>query len=128
MVFMATSKNDMTCHNMVNSWIQWGSTLVKKNVYNPVHICEFLYVVYTCTYLKNVYHFPFPPNIPPSFLSTNISFSPECGPRVLSLMSQYPCKLAGGNEPRLIAAAAKQLNTLPFYHSFWNRTTKPSLV
>lgn len=35
---------------------------------------------------------------------------------------------AGGNEPRLVAAATAQLNTLPFYHSFWNRTTKPSLV
>lgn len=33
----------------------------------------------------------------------------------------------GGNEPRLAEAATKQLNTLPFYHSFWNRTTKPSL-
>lgn len=33
----------------------------------------------------------------------------------------------GGNEPKLIAAATKQLNILPFYHSFWNRTTKPSL-
>ncbi|KAJ8429119.1 hypothetical protein Cgig2_016950 [Carnegiea gigantea] len=33
----------------------------------------------------------------------------------------------GGNEPRLVAAATKQLNTLPFYHSFWNRTTKVSL-
>ncbi|XP_042388577.1 probable gamma-aminobutyrate transaminase 3, mitochondrial [Zingiber officinale] len=33
----------------------------------------------------------------------------------------------GGNEPRLIAAATTQLNELPFYHSFWNRTTKPSL-
>ncbi|KAF3677066.1 Gamma aminobutyrate transaminase 3, chloroplastic [Capsicum annuum] len=33
----------------------------------------------------------------------------------------------GGNEPRLVEAANKQLNTLPFYHSFWNRTTKPSL-
>ncbi|KAJ7277057.1 hypothetical protein O6H91_Y392400 [Diphasiastrum complanatum] len=33
----------------------------------------------------------------------------------------------GGNEPRLVAAALEQLNTLPFYHSFWNRTTKPSL-
>lgn len=36
--------------------------------------------------------------------------------------------LVGGNEPRLVDAATKQLNTLPFYHSFWNRTTKPSLV
>ncbi|KAG9155378.1 hypothetical protein Leryth_017910 [Lithospermum erythrorhizon] len=33
----------------------------------------------------------------------------------------------GGNEPRLVAAATKQLNTLPFYHSFWNRTTQPTL-
>ncbi|XP_078428691.1 pyridoxal phosphate (PLP)-dependent transferases superfamily protein [Wolffia australiana] len=33
----------------------------------------------------------------------------------------------GGNEPRLIQAAVDQLKTLPFYHSFWNRTTKPSL-
>ncbi|MCD7473289.1 hypothetical protein HAX54_015070 [Datura stramonium] len=33
----------------------------------------------------------------------------------------------GGSEPRLIEAANKQLNTLPFYHSFWNRTTKTSL-
>lgn len=35
---------------------------------------------------------------------------------------------AGGSEPRLVEAATKQLKTLPFYHSFWNRTTKPSLV
>ncbi|CAN0910290.1 Protein FAR-RED IMPAIRED RESPONSE 1 [Linum grandiflorum] len=34
----------------------------------------------------------------------------------------------GGNEPRLVEAAVGQLKTLPFYHSFWNRTTKPSLV
>ncbi|XP_074572832.1 putative gamma-aminobutyrate transaminase 3, mitochondrial [Curcuma longa] len=33
----------------------------------------------------------------------------------------------GGNEPRLVAAATSQLNELPFYHSFWNRKTKPSL-
>lgn len=36
--------------------------------------------------------------------------------------------IVGGNEPRLVAAATKQLNELPFYHSFWNRSTKPSLV
>jgi hypothetical protein len=35
---------------------------------------------------------------------------------------------SGGNEPRLVKAATEQLNKLPFYHSFWNRTTKPSLV
>lgn len=34
----------------------------------------------------------------------------------------------GGNEKRLVEAAYKQLNALPFYHSFWNRTTEPSLV
>ncbi|KGN54978.1 gamma aminobutyrate transaminase 2 [Cucumis sativus] len=33
----------------------------------------------------------------------------------------------GGSEARLVAAATEQLKTLPFYHSFWNRTTKPSL-
>ncbi|XP_004305895.1 PREDICTED: gamma aminobutyrate transaminase 1, mitochondrial-like [Fragaria vesca subsp. vesca] len=33
----------------------------------------------------------------------------------------------GGNELRLVEAATRQLNTLPFYHSFWNRTTRPSL-
>lgn len=37
-------------------------------------------------------------------------------------------KLVGGNETRLVAAATAQWNTLPFYHSFWNRTSKPSLV
>lgn len=36
--------------------------------------------------------------------------------------------IVGGNEPRLVAAATEQLNKLPFYHSFWNRTTQPSLV
>ena len=40
----------------------------------------------------------------------------------------YRWNFAGGNEPRLVAAATAQLNTLPFYHSFWNRSTKPSLV
>lgn len=35
---------------------------------------------------------------------------------------------SGGSEPRLVKAATEQLNKLPFYHSFWNRTTKPSLV
>ncbi|KAJ1268207.1 hypothetical protein BS78_07G119200, partial [Paspalum vaginatum] len=33
----------------------------------------------------------------------------------------------GGGEPRLVKAACNQLNKLPFYHSFWNRTTRPSL-
>jgi len=34
----------------------------------------------------------------------------------------------GGSEPRLVDAAVAQLKKLPFYHSFWNRTTIPSLV
>lgn len=46
----------------------------------------------------------------------------------LGLCSLPDLKHAGGNEPRLIAAANAQLNKLPFYHSFWNRTTKVSLV
>jgi hypothetical protein len=43
---------------------------------------------------------------------------------ISTLFTLFP----GGNEPRLIKAATEQLNKLPFYHSFWNRTTKPSLV
>ncbi|GAB2231625.1 hypothetical protein Droror1_Dr00010634 [Drosera rotundifolia] len=31
------------------------------------------------------------------------------------------------SEPRLVAAAIAQLNKLPFYHSFWNCSTKPTL-
>ncbi|PIA37752.1 hypothetical protein AQUCO_03000348v1 [Aquilegia coerulea] len=34
---------------------------------------------------------------------------------------------SSGSEPRLVEAATRQMNTLPFYHSFWNRTTKISL-
>ncbi|PNY09886.1 gamma aminobutyrate transaminase mitochondrial-like, partial [Trifolium pratense] len=33
----------------------------------------------------------------------------------------------GGSEQRLVDAANAQLKKLPFYHSFWNRTTKPTL-
>ncbi|KAI7747986.1 hypothetical protein M8C21_027910 [Ambrosia artemisiifolia] len=49
------------------------------------------------------------------------------GKKYLDALAGLWCNPLGGNEPRLIAAATKQLNTLPFYHSFWNRTTKPSL-
>ncbi|KAG0451341.1 hypothetical protein HPP92_026462 [Vanilla planifolia] len=49
------------------------------------------------------------------------------GKKYLDALAGLWCTALGGNEPRLIAAATKQLNTLPFYHSFWNRTTKPSL-
>lgn len=49
------------------------------------------------------------------------------GKKYLDSLAGLWCTALGGNEPRLVEAALKQLNTLPFYHSFWNRTTKPSL-
>ncbi|GAB4848181.1 Gamma aminobutyrate transaminase 1, mitochondrial [Ancistrocladus abbreviatus] len=49
------------------------------------------------------------------------------GSRYLDALAGLWCTALGGSEPRLVAAATAQLNTLPFYHSFWNRTTKPSL-
>ncbi|CAA0808434.1 Gamma-aminobutyrate transaminase POP2-mitochondrial [Striga hermonthica] len=49
------------------------------------------------------------------------------GKKYLDALAGLWCTSLGGNEPRLVEAATKQLNTLPFYHSFWNRTTKPSL-
>ncbi|NP_001234336.2 gamma aminobutyrate transaminase 1, mitochondrial [Solanum lycopersicum] len=49
------------------------------------------------------------------------------GRKYIDTLAGLWCTALGGNEPRLVDAATKQLNTLPFYHSFWNRTTKPSL-
>ncbi|XP_023523695.1 gamma aminobutyrate transaminase 3, chloroplastic-like isoform X1 [Cucurbita pepo subsp. pepo] len=49
------------------------------------------------------------------------------GKKYLDSLAGLWCTSLGGSEPRLVAAAMAQLNTLPFYHSFWNRTTKPSL-
>ncbi|RZC67803.1 hypothetical protein C5167_011506 [Papaver somniferum] len=49
------------------------------------------------------------------------------GRKYLDSLAGLWCTALGGNEPRLVEAANKQLSTLPFYHSFWNRTTKPSL-
>ncbi|GAV74584.1 Aminotran_3 domain-containing protein [Cephalotus follicularis] len=49
------------------------------------------------------------------------------GRKYLDSLAGLWCTALGGNEPRLVTAATAQLNTLPFYHSFWNRTTKPSL-
>ncbi|XP_057465667.1 gamma aminobutyrate transaminase 1, mitochondrial-like [Actinidia eriantha] len=49
------------------------------------------------------------------------------GKKYLDSLAGLWCTALGGSEPRLVAAATKQLNTLPFYHSFWNRTTRPSL-
>ncbi|KAJ7960698.1 Gamma aminobutyrate transaminase mitochondrial-like [Quillaja saponaria] len=50
------------------------------------------------------------------------------GKKYLDTLAGLWCTALGGNEPRLVAAATTQLKKLPFYHSFWNRTTKPSLL
>ncbi|GFP93807.1 gamma aminobutyrate transaminase 3 chloroplastic [Phtheirospermum japonicum] len=49
------------------------------------------------------------------------------GKKYLDSLAGLWCTSLGGSEPRLVEAATKQLKTLPFYHSFWNRTTRPSL-
>ncbi|OAY71179.1 putative gamma-aminobutyrate transaminase 3, mitochondrial [Ananas comosus] len=49
------------------------------------------------------------------------------GKKYLDALAGLWSTALGGSEPRLIKAATDQLNKLPFYHSFWNRTTKPSL-
>ncbi|KAH9315462.1 hypothetical protein KI387_024089, partial [Taxus chinensis] len=49
------------------------------------------------------------------------------GKKYLDALAGLWSTALGGNEPRLVAAATAQLNKLPFYHSFWNRTTEPSL-
>ncbi|KAG6552980.1 hypothetical protein Mapa_005317 [Marchantia paleacea] len=49
------------------------------------------------------------------------------GKKYLDALAGLWCTALGGNEKRLVEAANKQLNVLPFYHSFWNRTTEPSL-
>ncbi|KAF1899151.1 hypothetical protein Lal_00019273 [Lupinus albus] len=49
------------------------------------------------------------------------------GRKYLDSLAGLWCTALGGNEPRLVEAAITQLKKLPFYHSFWNRTTKPSL-
>ncbi|GMP51941.1 hypothetical protein CsSME_00017968 [Camellia sinensis var. sinensis] len=49
------------------------------------------------------------------------------GKKYLDSLAGLWCTALGGNEHRLVDAATTQLKTLPFYHSFWNRTTKPSL-
>ncbi|KAJ0975877.1 hypothetical protein J5N97_017842 [Dioscorea zingiberensis] len=56
------------------------------------------------------------------------SYVCDCiGKKYLYAFAGLWCTALGGNEPRLVEAATKQLNKLPFYHSFWNRTTRPSL-
>ncbi|KAH7286209.1 hypothetical protein KP509_33G063600 [Ceratopteris richardii] len=49
------------------------------------------------------------------------------GKKYLDSLAGLWCTALGGHEPRLIDAATRQLNKLPFYHSFWNRITQPAL-
>ncbi|CAL5212459.1 unnamed protein product [Lathyrus oleraceus] len=49
------------------------------------------------------------------------------GNKYLDALASLWCTALGGSEQRLVDAATAQLKKLPFYHSFWNRTTKPSL-
>ncbi|KAG1365125.1 gamma-aminobutyrate transaminase 1, mitochondrial [Cocos nucifera] len=49
------------------------------------------------------------------------------GKKYIDALAGLWCTALGGSEPRLVEAATAQLKKLPFYHSFWNRTTKPSL-
>ncbi|KAK7286484.1 hypothetical protein RJT34_21505 [Clitoria ternatea] len=49
------------------------------------------------------------------------------GKKYLDSLAGLWCTALGGSEPHLIDAAIAQLKKFPFYHSFWNRTTKPSL-
>ncbi|KAL6580321.1 hypothetical protein OROMI_008345 [Orobanche minor] len=49
------------------------------------------------------------------------------GTMYLDSLAGLFCTALGGSEPRLVDAATRQLKTLPFYHSFWNRIIKPAL-
>ncbi|RZB73877.1 Gamma aminobutyrate transaminase 3, chloroplastic isoform B [Glycine soja] len=49
------------------------------------------------------------------------------GKKYLDALAGLWATSLGGSEPRLVDAAIAQLKKLPFYHSFWNRTTLPSL-
>ncbi|KAM3412519.1 hypothetical protein ACQJBY_003933 [Aegilops geniculata] len=49
------------------------------------------------------------------------------GKKYLDALAGLFSTALGGSEPRLVKAATEQLNKLPLYHSFWNRTTRPSL-
>ncbi|KAK7311149.1 hypothetical protein RJT34_09084 [Clitoria ternatea] len=49
------------------------------------------------------------------------------GKKYLDSLAGLWCTALGGSEPHLVDATIAQLKKLPFYHSFWNGTTKPSL-
>nr|GMD14737.1 gamma aminobutyrate transaminase 1, mitochondrial [Ipomoea batatas] len=61
---------------------------------------------------------------PPAILEAGVKaicegytkYTPNAG--IMELRSAISHKLKGGNEPHLVDDAMKQLNTLPFYHSF----------
>jgi 4-aminobutyrate--pyruvate transaminase len=50
------------------------------------------------------------------------------GNKYIDALAGLWCTALGFSEKRLVEAAEKQLNILPFYHSFWNRTSQPTLV
>ncbi|WVZ04252.1 hypothetical protein V8G54_025058 [Vigna mungo] len=50
------------------------------------------------------------------------------GKKYLDALAGLWATALGGSESRLVDAAVAQLKKLPFYHSFWNRTTVPSLL
>ncbi|KAF7096922.1 hypothetical protein CFC21_098802, partial [Triticum aestivum] len=49
------------------------------------------------------------------------------GNKYLDALARLLSTALGGSEPRLVKAPTEQLNKLPFYHSFYNHTTRPSL-
>ena len=49
------------------------------------------------------------------------------GKRYLDALAGLWSMALGGSEERLVQAADAQMRKLPFYHSFWNRTTQPAL-
>jgi 4-aminobutyrate--pyruvate transaminase len=49
------------------------------------------------------------------------------GNKYIDALAGLWCTALGFSEKRLVDAATKQLETLPFYHNFWNRTTQPAM-
>ncbi|CAK9205173.1 unnamed protein product [Sphagnum troendelagicum] len=49
------------------------------------------------------------------------------GKKYLDALAGLWCVSLGFNEQWLVNAVNRQLTTLPFYHSFWNRTSQPPL-
>eukprot|EP00271_Cylindrocystis_brebissonii_P008734 TRINITY_DN23217_c0_g1_i1.p1 TRINITY_DN23217_c0_g1~~TRINITY_DN23217_c0_g1_i1.p1 ORF type:complete len:480 (+),score=116.24 TRINITY_DN23217_c0_g1_i1:189-1628(+) len=49
------------------------------------------------------------------------------GKKYLDALAGLWSTALGGNEERLVKAADEQMRVLPFYHSFWNRTTEPAI-